>query len=79
MKILGIYEEGSGHKLNFQKTAIFFNRNTSQEWRRDILQLFGLSEATRFDTYLGLPSLIGKSKLQALQSIKERVSQKLNN
>jgi hypothetical protein len=78
VKTLGIYEEGSGQKLNFQKMTIFFNRNTSQEWMRDILQLSELSEATRFDTYLCLPSLIGKLKMQAFQSIKERVGQKLN-
>lgn len=79
MKILGIYEEGWGQKLNFQTMAIFFSRNTSQDQRSDILQLSRLFEATRFDTYLDLPSLIGKPKMQAFQSIKERVGQKLNN
>jgi hypothetical protein len=41
--------------------------------------LSGLTEAHRFDTYLGLPSIIGKSKIQSFNSIKESVQQRLNN
>ncbi|XP_062162097.1 uncharacterized protein LOC133869155 [Alnus glutinosa] len=79
LKILGIYEAGSGQKLNLEKTTIFFSRNTSLSRRAEILNLSGLTEARRFDTYLGLPALIGRSKNQAFQSIKERVGQKLTN
>jgi ribonuclease HI len=38
-----------------------------------------LTETNRFDTYLGLPALIGKSKLKAFNSIKEKVEHKLSN
>jgi hypothetical protein len=79
LKILEVYEGGSGQKLNFQKTAIIFSQNVSLEKRSEILQLFGLLEANRFDSYLGLPSLVGRSKMQAFASIKERVGKKLNN
>jgi hypothetical protein len=41
--------------------------------------LSGLTEAHRFDTYLGLPSIIGKSKIQSFNSIKESVQKRLNN
>jgi hypothetical protein len=79
LKILEVYEGGSGQKLNFQKTAIIFSQNVSLEKRSEILQLSGLLEANRFDSYLGLPSLVGRSKMQAFASIKERVGKKLNN
>jgi hypothetical protein len=80
LRIFGIYEAGSGRqKLNFQKTTIFFSCNTSQEKRIEILQLSDLVEANRFDSYLGLPFLVGKSKLQAFDSIKARLGEKLNN
>lgn len=36
-------------------------------------------EAQRIDTYLGLPSYIGKSKIQSFSSIKDRVHKRLNN
>jgi hypothetical protein len=58
IRISGVYEAGSGQKLNLDKTSVFFSRNTSQEKRQEILRLSGLSEALRFDTYLGLPSLL---------------------
>jgi hypothetical protein len=41
MKILGIYEKGSGQKLNLLKTSLFFSRNTSQERKHEILSLSG--------------------------------------
>jgi hypothetical protein len=42
--ILDTYEEGSGQKLNFQKTTMSFSINTSAEKRQEILNLSGLSE-----------------------------------
>jgi hypothetical protein len=41
--------------------------------------LSGLKEAHRIDTYIGLPSFVGKSRIQAFNNIKKRVSQRLNN
>jgi hypothetical protein len=79
LRILGIYEATSGQKLNLQKTSIFFSRNTSHSRREEILSLSGLTEAHKFDTYLGLPALVGKSKTQAFNNIKEKVGLKLSN
>jgi hypothetical protein len=61
--ILDTYEEGSGQKLNFQKTTMSFSINTSAEKRQEILNLSGLSEQ---------PDTI-------LISIKSRVEKKLSN
>jgi hypothetical protein len=79
MRILGIYEGVSGQKLNLQKTSIFFSRNTNQEKRLKILRLSGFQEAVWYDTYLGLPSLVGKSRSQSFHGIKDRVANRLNN
>jgi hypothetical protein len=79
MRILEVYEAGSGQKLNLQKTSIIFSRNTCAAKRQEILSLSGFSESHRIDTYLGLPSFIGRSKVQAFNSIKDRVQQRLNN
>jgi hypothetical protein len=64
---------GSGQKLNKSKTSIIFSRNTSSERRQEITRLSGLIEAHRIDKYLGLPSFVGRSRIQAFSSIKERV------
>jgi hypothetical protein len=79
IRILWVYEAGSGQKLNLDKTSVFFSRNTSKKKRQEILSLSGLSKAHHFDTYLRLPSLIGKSKIQAFNNTKERVWNELTN
>jgi hypothetical protein len=47
LKILGIYEAGSGHKLNMQKTSLFFSRNTNPAKKLEILTASGFSEACK--------------------------------
>jgi hypothetical protein len=77
--ILGIYEAGSWQKLNLSKTSIFFSRNTPLEHKQEILQRSGLVESTRIESYLGLPTFIGKSKHLAFQDSVERVTNRLSN
>jgi hypothetical protein len=79
MKILGIYENASGQKLNVNKTFVFFNRNTSMERRQEILRYSRLAETYRIDAYLGLPTFVGGSQMQAFQQIKDRVLNRLQN
>jgi hypothetical protein len=79
IKILGTYEEGSGQKLNLNKTSIFFSRNTSFERKQKILSLSGLTEAHHIDKYLGLPSFVGKSRKLAFHDIIDKVAQRLRN
>jgi hypothetical protein len=79
LRILSKYEKGSGQQLNLSKTSIFFSRNSSQGRRQEILGLSGLIEAHRIDTYLGLPTFVGKSRTQAFKSIVEKVSKRFDN
>jgi hypothetical protein len=79
MRILEVYENGSGQKLNLQKTSILFSRNTCEAKRQGILSLSGFFEVQRIDKYLGLPSFIGRSKIHSFNSIKDQVQQRLNN
>jgi hypothetical protein len=75
--VLRIYEEASGQKLNKSKTSIFFSRNTSVKDREDVLALSQLPATKRYDTYLGLPALVGKSRTTAFRHIVDRVWKKL--
>ena len=77
--LLSKYEHASGQRLNQEKRAIFFNRNTTKEMRNKITELSGVPITQQYDTYLGLPTLMGKSKTVAFQSIKNRVWKKLQN
>jgi hypothetical protein len=79
LKIIGIYVEGSGQKVNLNKTSVFFSRNTKLSRRQEILSLSGLSETHGIESYLGLPCFVGRSRNKAFQFIKEKVWKKLNN
>jgi hypothetical protein len=75
--LLNAYEKASGQQLNKEKTGIFFSRNTDPDSRQKILRVAGIPSTQRYDTYLGLPALIGKSKSAAFQNIKDRVWKRL--
>jgi hypothetical protein len=77
-KLLEYYEKASGQLLNKEKTSIFFSRNTSQLDRECIHQLSRVPSTQRYDTYLGLPALVGKSRMKEFKSIKDRVWKWLN-
>jgi hypothetical protein len=75
---LNIYEQASGQKLNDGKTAIFFSRNTKPDVKAEILFLAGVSTTQRYERYLGLPALIGRSKVSTFAEIKGQVWERLN-
>jgi hypothetical protein len=76
--LLQSYERASGQRLNQAKTSIFFSRNTTTAIKEEILREADLPSSQRYDTYLGLPALVGKSRNQAFKSIKERVWKRLS-
>ena len=58
---------------------MFFSRNTTQTVREGMLSLVGVPASQRYDTYLGLPALVGKSHIQEFQNVKERVKRRVSN
>ena len=78
VEILKLYEAASGQKVNADKSAVNFSHNTTPEARSEVLEILGPMQDTRQGKYLGLPSVIGKSKNQVFAEIKERVGKKLS-
>ena len=78
INILQLYEAASGQKINTDKSSIFFSSNTPDERRSEVMNLLGPMQDTRHKKYLGLPSIIGKSKVEIFAEIKERVERKLS-
>jgi hypothetical protein len=76
--LLNSYEKASGQRLNQAKTSIFFSRNTTINVQQEILKMAGIPSTQRYDKYLGLPALVGRSRNQAFKSIKERIWKRLN-
>ena len=77
MEILEIYEEGSGQKVNKNKTAIFFSKSSPEGTKDEIKEALSLQEIVHYDKYLGLPSLVGRKKRESFNFIKQNVWQKL--
>ena len=78
MEILKLYEVVLGQKINTDKSSVTFNNNTTPEVRSEVLEILGPMQDTRQGKYLGLPSVIGKSKNHVFAEIKEKVGKKLS-
>lgn len=73
LELLRTYENASGQQINQEKTTLFFSASTSVEVRREIQEALQLPAIRSYEAYLGLPSLIGRSKYASFASLKERV------
>ncbi|XP_042950067.1 uncharacterized protein LOC122282179 [Carya illinoinensis] len=77
-EILKLYEVSSSQMLNRQKTTILFSSNIRASVQREILQEVGDVSYGDYAKYLGLPTLIGRSKYETFRGIKERVWRKIS-
>jgi hypothetical protein len=76
--ILASYEVASGQAINFQKSEIFCSRNTPPEVRADITNIMGVRQVLGTGKYLGVPSIVGRSKSSTFKFIKDRMWSKIN-
>ena len=58
--ILQLYVDSSGQCINFEKSSMFFSSNTSGGQRELIKNMLGVKEVEKFESYLGLPMLLGR-------------------
>ena len=77
-RLLQVYETSSGQQLNQNKTALFFSPNTTDRIREEVKTLFGAQVIKPHESYLGLPSLVGKSKSNTFAHLKQRVADKVS-
>lgn len=58
-EVLHVYESVTGQAINFQKSEIFFGKNTSQADRKVIKNLLQVSANIGNGKYFGMPSMVG--------------------
>jgi hypothetical protein len=76
--ILQDYEMASGQKMNTNTMGIFvFSSNTTNDNKKKIQELAGIPIDQCYNTYLGLPALVGQSCTKAFKNIKEIVRKHL--
>ena len=77
MEILQTYANASSQCINLEKSSVYFSTNTTGVQRQQLLQILGVEEVLKFDSYLGLPTLIGRAKYHTFSYVKDRVWKKL--
>uniref|UniRef100_A0A2N9GM00 RNase H type-1 domain-containing protein n=1 Tax=Fagus sylvatica TaxID=28930 RepID=A0A2N9GM00_FAGSY len=77
MEILRRYESVSGQQLNHDKTILFFSASTTVETQEEIKDALHLPVIKQYETYLGLPSMVGRSKYASFTHLKERMWHKV--
>ncbi|CAL1389097.1 unnamed protein product [Linum trigynum] len=75
--ILLDYEKESGQLVNFQKSEISFSENVKTHQRLIVGGILGMQIVSKHNKYLGLPTVVGRSKKEIFQGLKERVRSKL--
>ena len=73
---ISIYERASGQRVNFDKTKIAFSKGVPQHTRQAIVDRLHVREVERHSKYLGLPTIVGRSKKVIFSRLKERVWKK---
>jgi hypothetical protein len=71
--ILHTYEHASGQKINLSKSEVFISRNMSQAAQEDLAGILGVRHVLGTGIYLGLPSMIGRSKKATFSYINDRI------
>ena len=77
MQIISCYEKTSGQRINREKSEVVFSRNVQAQQCVDLLRDIWMAEVQHHDRYLGLPTILGRSKKLIFASIKERIWNKL--
>ncbi|XP_019194966.1 PREDICTED: uncharacterized protein LOC109188792 [Ipomoea nil] len=74
---LAMYENLSGHKVNYHKSSICYSKNTCDGDREMVAQILGVVQAPNFGKYLGLPAFVGRNKKAAFAYIEDKIRQRI--
>lgn len=66
-------KEASGQSINFAKSEVTFSKNVSATDQQRLPLLLGVRIALGARTYLGVPSIIGRSEKNVFSYIKDRM------
>ncbi|XP_058754810.1 uncharacterized protein LOC131627972 [Vicia villosa] len=78
MKVLNTYADVTGQVINLSKSEVFFSRNLSGPDQEDLAKVMGVRHVLGIWTYLGLPSMTGRSKKAVFLFIKDEIWKRIN-
>lgn len=71
------YEKCSGQSINFQKSGAYFSANFKSNTKKEISDILEVHNDLTNTKYLGLPSLIGRSKKHVFSYLKEKARKRI--
>ncbi|KAL0439452.1 UNVERIFIED_CONTAM: putative mitochondrial protein [Sesamum latifolium] len=75
--VLEQFEAASGLAINWQKSAAVFSKNIDRNAQFALGQVLGVSVVDRHEKYLGISTVIGRSKRALFDHIKSRIWDKM--
>jgi hypothetical protein len=75
---LSLYCQGSGQKINMDKSSIFFGIHCDDQVKLDVMNRLGVINEALQETYLGMPTCIGRSPTVSFRSIVARAWKHMN-
>jgi hypothetical protein len=60
-EVLNIYSEGSGQRINFQKSAVYFGDHCLEQVKQRVKTILNVQNEGLQSNYLGMPSGVGRS------------------
>ena len=76
--ILETYEKASGQAISLPKSEVYYSRSVPDPAQDSITSILGVRAVMGTGKYLGLPSMIGRSKEATFGFIKDRIWHKIN-
>ncbi|KAL0438585.1 UNVERIFIED_CONTAM: putative mitochondrial protein [Sesamum latifolium] len=73
LEVLEKFGKAAGQEINFDKSSVVFSKNTTALLKDKIQHLWRVRMEDKHDLYLGLPSVVGKSRRTVFQSIRDRI------
>lgn len=71
--IISKYERATGQKVNLSKTEVVFSKSVERNPWQEIIDILGVKEIDKQEKYLGLPTVLGRSKKATFANIKVRI------
>ncbi|XP_074318065.1 uncharacterized protein LOC141654850 [Silene latifolia] len=75
--ILRQYESASGQLVNLDKTTVSFSKGVPRTKRSNLANRLGIVEVEEQERYLGLPTVVGRSKKVLTNILRDKLSKRL--
>ncbi|KAL0413804.1 UNVERIFIED_CONTAM: hypothetical protein Sradi_1582100 [Sesamum radiatum] len=78
LEVLELYRRASGQEINFSKSSVAFSKNMSETECQAITNDLHIRRENKMALYLGLPSVVARSKRELFAVIRDKIWSRIN-